>query len=118
MNDLFIELQPYIISIVAILLSYAGTRLNVFLNKKIDAEKMGQIKDIVKGAVMFVEQVAKVDVELVGTAKYNLAKEKALAIINERGLTVTATELDMLIERFVLGLKKGDTDEEVPKINE
>ena len=104
MKDLLLELQPFIVSIMAILLSYLGTRLNAFLNARIDKVKQEQIKDIVKGVVMFVEQVAKVDVEMLGIEKYNLAKQKALTIINEKGFTITDVELDMLIESFVLEL--------------
>lgn len=104
MNNLIIELQPYIIGILGILLSFLGAKLNLYLNAKIDEEKQSQIKDIVKGAVLFVEQVSKVNVELEGKEKYNLAKEKALNIINERGFTTTENELDMLIESFVISL--------------
>ena len=104
MKDLLLELQPFIVSIMAILLSYLGTRLNAFLKARIDKVKKEQIKDIVKGVVMFVEQVAKVDVEMLGIEKYNLAKQKALTIINEKGFTITDVELDMLIESFVLEL--------------
>ena len=107
MNELLLELQPYIISILAVLLSYLGARLNKFLNSKIEKDKQEQIKDIVKGVVAFVEQVAKFDLELVGKEKYNLAKEKAVLLLNEKGLVVSETELDMLIESFVLGLKEN-----------
>ena len=110
MNELLLELQPYIISILAVLLSYLGARLNKFLNSKIEKDKQEQIKDIVKGVVAFVEQVAKFDLELVGKEKYNLAKEKAVLLLNEKGLVVSETELDMLIESFVLGLKDEELD--------
>ena len=109
MNELLLELQPYVISILAVLLSYLGARLNKFLNSRIEKDKQEQIKDIVKGVVAFVEQVAKFDLELVGKEKYNLAKEKAVLLLNEKGLVVSETELDMLIEAFVLELlSKGE----------
>ena len=110
MNELLLELQPYVISILAVLLSYLGARLNKFLNSRIEKDKQEQIKDIVKGVVAFVEQVAKFDLELVGKEKYNLAKEKAVLLLNEKGLVVSETELDMLIESFVLGLKDEELD--------
>ena len=109
MNELMLELQPYVISILAVLLTYLGARLNKFLNSRIEKDKQEQIKDIVKGVVAFVEQVAKFDLELVGKEKYNLAKEKAVLLLNEKGLVVSETELDMLIEAFVLELlNKGE----------
>ena len=110
MNELLLELQPYLVGILTILLGYLGNKLRLFLDEKIEQEQQDKIKDIVKGVVAFVEQVAKFDLELVGKEKYNLAKEKAVLLLNEKGLVVSETELDMLIESFVLGLKDEELD--------
>ena len=104
MNDLLLELQPHLIAIFGALLSYLGYKMNKLINNKIAKDKQEAIIDVVKGVVAFVEQVAKVDVELVGIEKFNLAKERALEILNEKGLEITNAELEMLIESFVLGL--------------
>ncbi len=109
MNELLLELQPYLVGILTVILGYVGNKLRVYFDAKIETEKQEQIKDIVKGVVAFVEQVAKFDLELVGKEKYNLAKEKAVLLLNEKGLVVSETELDMLIEAFVLELlNKGE----------
>lgn len=105
MNELLIALQSHLITILGILLGYLGVRLSTFLNEKITKEKQEQIKNIVKGIVAFVEQVAKIDVTLVGEEKFRFAKEKVILLLNEKGLTITETELDMLIESFVLALQ-------------
>ena len=104
MNELLNELQPHLLAILGVILGYVGVRLNTYFNKKIDEQKQEQIKDVIKGVVAFVEQVAKIDVELVGIEKFNLAKDRALEILNEKGLEITNAELEMLIESFVLGL--------------
>lgn len=109
MNELLLELQPYLVGILTVILGYAGNKLRLYFDAKIDTEKQGQIKDIVKGVVAFVEQVAKVDVKLKGEEKFNLAKEKAILLLNEKGLVISEVELDMMIESFVLGLK-GDNE--------
>ena len=108
MNELLLELQPYLIGILTVILGYVGNKLRLYFDAKIETEKQEQIKDIVKGVVAFVEQVAKVDVELKGKEKFNLAKEKAVLLLNEKGFVISETELDMLIESFVLGLKEGE----------
>lgn len=105
MEQLLQEITPYLISIGGVLLTYLGHKVNQFVNAKIDKDKQAQVKDIVKGVVAFVEQVSKVNVEMLAHEKYELAKEKALLILNEKGLTVGEEELNMLIESFVLGLK-------------
>ena len=104
MNDLLIELQPHLIAILEALLSYLGYKMIKLINNKIAKDKQEAIIDVVKGVVAFVEQVAKIDVELVGIEKFNLAKDRALEILNEKGLEITNAELEMLIESFVLGL--------------
>ena len=108
MNELLLELQTFLWGIIPILLGYLGNKLRLFLDEKIETEKQEQIKDIVKGVVAFVEQVAKVDVELIGQEKLNLAKEKAVLLLNEKGFVVSEVELDMLIESFVLGLQERE----------
>lgn len=108
MNELLLELQPYLVGILTVILGYVGNKLRLYFDAKIETEKQEQIKDIVKGVVAFVEQVAKVDVELEGKEKFNLAKEKAVLLLNEKGFVVSEVELDMLIESFVLGLQERE----------
>lgn len=112
MNNLIQELTPYLLGILGVLLAHFGRKLGItlstFLNEKIDEKQWELIKDVIEGAVKFVEQVSKQDVKLYGEKKFNLAKEKALAILNDKGLTVTDEELELLIEKFVLEMKGID----------
>ena len=108
MNDLIQELMPYIIGILGVLLTYLGRKLNLYLNERIDTEQWELIKDVIQGAVMFVEQISKQDVGLYGEKKFELAKQRALEVLNDKGLTVTDDELELLIEKFVLEMKGID----------
>ena len=77
MSDILQELTPYLIGILGALLTFLGRKLNIFLNERIDKDQWNLIKDIVQGAVMFVEQISKQDVELYGEKKFNLAKRRS-----------------------------------------
>ena len=105
MSDILQELTPYLIGILGVLLTFLGRKLNIFLNERIDKDQWNLIKDIVQGAVMFVEQISKQDVGLYGEKKFNLAKQRALEVLNDKGLAVTDDELELLIEKFVLEMK-------------
>lgn len=108
MSDILQELTPYLIGILGVLLTFLGRKLNIFLNERIDKDQWNLIKDIVQGAVMFVEQISKQDVGLYGEKKFNLAKQRALEVLNDKGLAVTDDELELLIEKFVLEMKGID----------
>ena len=104
MNELLNELAPHIINIVGVLLGYLAYKINKLINDKLSKDKQDSIMDIIKGAVAFVEQVAKIDVELVGKEKFEMAKQRALIVLEQKGFEISEEELEMLIERFVLGL--------------
>lgn len=108
MTELIRELQPFIIGVLGVLLTYLGRKLNIFLNERIDKDQQELINDIIEGAVKFVEQVTKKDVAIIGEVKFEIAKETVLIILNEKGLTITDVELEVLIEKFVLELKGLD----------
>ena len=108
MSDILQELTPYLIGILGVLLTFLGRKLNIFLNERINKDQWDLIKDIVQGAVMFVEQISKQDVGLYGEKKFNLAKQRALEVLNDKGLAVTDDELELLIEKFVLEMKGID----------
>ena len=59
-------------------------------------------KEIVKDTVNYVEQVFK---DIHGAEKLEKAKEKALEWLNEKGIKISETELEILIESAVNGLK-------------
>ena len=95
MNELLLELQPHLISmavaILTALASWIGLKAKELLNTRLKRE-------IVEDTVLYVEQVAK---ELGSEEKLKLAKEKALEWFDAKGLKVSETELEILIESTV-----------------
>lgn len=108
MNDVINQIMPYVISIVSIILGavslWIGNKVNAFMekNKIYDALKANQL--IVKASVEYAEQVFQA---LDGQEKFNIAKQKALEIFNERGIVIGENELDALIEQSVIQFKEG-----------
>lgn len=108
MNDVINQIMPYVISIVGVILGavslWIGNKVNAFMekNKIYDALKANQL--IVKASVEYAEQVFQA---LDGQEKFNIAKQKALEIFNERGITIGENELDALIEQSVIQFKEG-----------
>ena len=62
-------------------------------------------KEIVDSTVKYIEQIYK-GVMISNEDKLSKAKEKALEWLNSKGLKISDTELDILIESAVNGLKK------------
>ena len=114
MNELLLELQPHLMSMAVAILTalgaYITNKVRVLIDERIEAEQQEKIKDIVRGVVTFVEQVAKVDLELEGQKKFELAKEKALLLLHEKGFMIGEEELKILIESFVNGLKTKEEE--------
>ena len=108
MNDVINQIMPYIISIVGVILGavslWVGNKVNAFMekNKIYDALKANQL--IVKASVEYAEQVFQA---LDGKEKFDIAKQKALEIFNERGIVIGENELDALIEQSVIQFKEG-----------
>ena len=69
------------------------------------AERSKTKKEIVEATVKYIEQIYK-GVMVSNEDKLSKAKEKALEWLNSKGLKISDTELDILIESAVNGLKK------------
>lgn len=95
MNEIIKELTPALLSIAGTLL----TALAVWLSRKVNAILDTQQKRlIVESTVKYVEQIGK---GLGSEEKLKLAKDKALEWINSKGINVSDTELNILIESAV-----------------
>lgn len=96
-------LQNYIFEILATivtaLVSFIGVSIKNAYTKYINTQTK---KEIVKDTVNYVEQVFK---DIHGAEKLNKAKEKALEWLNEKGIKISETELEIMIESAVNGLK-------------
>ena len=96
-------LQNYLFEILATVItavaSFIGIRIKNAYTKYVDTKTK---KEIVKDTVSYVEQVFK---DIHGTEKLEKAKEKALEWFNEKGIKISETELEILIESAVKSLK-------------
>lgn len=96
---MFELIQPYLLEVVGFILTgvvtYVGLQLKKLYEKYINTQVK---KDVVSSTVKYVEQVYK---DIHGEEKLNRAKEKALEWLNEKGITISDTELEILIEAAV-----------------
>lgn len=106
LNQCLDILLPAVASVIAVLLGVLATKIKTTYNDKVQDET---IRTIVKSVVEWAQQVYQ-DCE--GPEKLQKALEKASAILNEKGITISDEELNMLIESAVYGLKQGITSTE------
>lgn len=103
---------PAVASLVAIFFGYLGQKIKA----KYEQTANDQIKkQVIDDTVAFVQQVYK---DLNGPEKLQKAIERAGAILTEKKIPISSTELNMLIESAVYGLKQGldqDTTEKGKK---
>lgn len=104
-------LEPVFQLLLPILGTYLTYIVTKFVNSRISADKRQEIKTTVEEAVRWVEQVTIYDVEAEGLKKFELAKDKALSLLNEKGLEITPLQLEALIESIVLGFNQANRDE-------
>ena len=101
LNQCLDILLPAIASVIAVLFGVLGTKIKQLYNEKVQDET---VKVVVDNVVKCVQQVYY---ELEGPEKLQKALTEASTILNEKGITISETELDMLIESAVYGLKNG-----------
>ena len=107
LNQCLDIILPAIASVVAVLFGVLGTKIKQIYNEKAQNET---VKVVVDNVVKWVQQVYY---ELEGPEKLQKALTEASTILNEKGITISETELDMMIESAVYGLKQGMTTETV-----
>ena len=103
LNECLDIILPAIASVIAVLFGVLGAKLKSVYDTKI---KTDTAKIVVDDVVKFVQQVYK---DLDGPEKLQKALTEASTILNEKGISISDTELDMLIESAVYGLKQGAT---------
>ena len=106
LNQCLDILLPAVASVIAVILGVLATKIKTTYNDKVQDET---VRKIVKSVVEWAQQVYQ-DCE--GPEKLQKALEKASAILNEKGITISDEELNMLIESAVYGLKQGITSTE------
>lgn len=90
------------ISIIIAVASWLGVQIKNAYVKYIDTKTK---KEIVKATVEYVEQISK-SISISSENKFNKAKEKALEWLNEKGIKISDTELEILIESAVQAFNK------------
>jgi intergrase/recombinase len=97
------NLMEILVALLTGLATYIGARLKKIYEEKVNTETK---EKVVKTCVNATEQLYK---DLDGTEKLEKAKENILAMLNEKGLSITDLELDLMIEEVVNGFNKGTT---------
>nr|DAH18347.1 MAG TPA: holin [Caudoviricetes sp.] len=98
-QDNLIQILATIITAVA---SFIGVSIKKAYTKYVDTKTKKEIVDL---TVKYIEQIYK-GIMISNEDKLSKAKEKALEWLNSKGLKISDTELDILIESAVNGLKK------------
>lgn len=107
LNECLDVILPAIASVVAILFGVLGAKIKQVYTERTQNETA---KVVVDNVVKWVQQVYY---ELEGSEKLQKALTQASTILNEKGITISESELDMMIESAVYGLKQGMTTETV-----
>ena len=105
LNQCLDILLPSIASIISLLLGIVATKIKSTYNNKVKDETT---RTVVESVVRWAQQVYK---DCDGAEKLEVALQKASDILNEKGIIVSDSELNMLIESAVYGLKQGVTVE-------
>lgn len=101
-------LAPLLETVIGALALLLGYYVKKYINSKIDKDKQAEIRENVKAAVEFVEQISKTDLSMHGAEKFQAAKDRAVLLLNEKGISVTELQLETLIESFVQGMGNAD----------
>ena len=107
LNQCLDVILPAVASVIAILFGVLGAKIKRIYIEKTQNEAA---KVVVDNVVRWVQQVYY---ELEGPEKLQKALTEASTILNEKGITISETELDMMIESAVYGLKQGMTTETI-----
>ncbi len=98
-----IEILATIITAVA---SFIGVSIKKAYTKYVDTKTK---KEIVKATVEYIEQIYK-NIMISNENKLQKCKEKALEWLNSKKIKISDTELEILIESAVNGLKKANKE--------
>ena len=104
LNQCLDVILPAIASVIAILFGVLGAKIKRLYTDKVQDET---VKTVVDSVVKWVQQVYY---DLDGQGKLEKALERASQTLKEKGITVSKSELNTLIESAVYGLKQGVTE--------
>lgn len=97
-------LQPYLMEIIVTILTaiagYIGAKIRKIYEEKVNDETKRKVVSTVVNAI---EQLYK---DLKGDEKLEKAQENIVEMLNEKGITITELEMNMLIEEVCNSFKK------------
>lgn len=105
LNQCLDILLPAVATVISVLLGVLAAKIKTTYNNKVQDET---VRTIVESVVRWAQQIYE---DCDGPEKLQAALQKASDILNEKGITVSESELNMLIESAVYGLKQGVTVE-------
>lgn len=91
-------LIPALFTILTGVIAWLGNKIKSLIEEKVQNEK---VKEIINDVVKYTEQTSK---ELTSTEKFNKAMEEASEWLNSKGITISETELRIMIEASVNAL--------------
>ena len=97
-------LAQILVIVIGAVAGLVGMKVKNFYNQKEIKEAIENNKVIIGIAVDFAEQTYKT---LEGSERFEKAKDKAVAMMNERGIPVKEEEIDAMIEQAVLSFKNS-----------
>ena len=100
-NQIMPSLVDFVAVVIGVALMYAGQYVKKLYNQYADTQTK---KDVVSTTVQYVEQVYK---DIHGQEKLDKALERASELLKEKGIAVSDTEFETLIESAVCGFNDG-----------
>lgn len=102
LNQCLDIILPSVAAVIAVIFGVIGTKIKQVFDAKLQTDTA---KTIVADVVKFVQQVYK---DADGSEKLQKALAEASTVLNQKGISVSETELNMLIESAVYALKHGN----------
>lgn len=115
LNQIIQILLPLLATFLTGVFTYLGARVKSAYENKVKTETA---KTVVNDVVRFVEQVYS---DIGGKEKLQKAIEQASTILASKGISLTETEINMLIESAVFGLNDGlkkEVAEDIAEVQE
>lgn len=91
-------LIPALSLLVSALFTWLGVKAKSFINKQKEKLENEQIDNVIDKVVLYVEQTSK---DLTSSEKFDKAMTSASSWLNEKGIKVNETQLEILIESAV-----------------
>lgn len=106
MNELMLDLQPYLVNMAIAILTAIGGWIGLKAKEWLDTKAKERI---VFRTMMFAQQTAY---DLIGAERLEIVKRDAIAWAKEKGLSFSEIELKIMIESFMAEVKDAYAGEQ------